>query len=363
MTREGVSPIPRGPEDLDPAFLTAVLAARHPGVRVTGVQVREVREVTNAHLYLDLTYDEPAGAPATLFAKILPITPERHDQVGRTGMGIREARFYESFGPALPLRIPGVHFASHDEESGAFFLLLEDLDAAGCRVSDGTWGIPADSAAAALDDLSALHLRYLDPDRRAAEAGWVARSTLGRTYGTTMLRYGLDHHRDRLSDAFAAICEIYIERSVELGDVWHTEPWTVIHGDAHIGNLFVDGDRVGFLDWGIICLSTPLRDVSYFLQMAMQPGDRRASEKHLIRHYLDRWNRSIDSGGPAFTFDEAWRVYRTQAAYTVAASAQIVTFPADVTERRRVFASAFLARAEAAVADLDALGALRDLGF
>ena len=355
--------IPRQPEDLDPAFLTAALAARHPGVHVSKVQLRELRQVTNAHLYLELEYDEPAGAPATLFAKLLPITPERHEQVRRTGMGIREARFYESFGPSLPLRIPSVHFACHDEEAGTFCLLLEDLDAAGCRVSDGSWGIGADAAAAALGDLAALHLRFADPGRRAAEAGWVARSTLGRTYGTAMLRQGLEHHRDKLSRDFAAIAEIYIERSLELADVWHTEPWTVIHGDAHIGNLFLDGSRVGFLDWGIVCLSSPLRDLSFFLQMSMQPEERRAHERHLIRSYLERWNASVGPAGRQIGFEEAWRSYRTQAAYTVPSSAQIVTFPPDVTERRRVFATAYLARAEAAIADLDALDALRDLGF
>jgi hypothetical protein len=43
----------------------------------------------------------------------------------------------------------------------------------------------------------------------------------------------------------------------------------------------------------------------------------------------------------------------------VVASCQIVTFPDDVTPQREVFANAFLARAEAAVRDLDAVGAVR----
>jgi hypothetical protein len=38
-------------------------------------------------------------------------------------MGIREARFYGSFGPSIPLRIPAVHFACHDEETEAFCLM------------------------------------------------------------------------------------------------------------------------------------------------------------------------------------------------------------------------------------------------
>ena len=25
----------------------------------------------------------------------------------------------------------------------------------------------------------------------------------------------------------------------------------MIHGDTHIGNVYLDGDRVGFLDWGL----------------------------------------------------------------------------------------------------------------
>ncbi len=40
--------------------------------------------------------------------------------------------------------------------------------------------------------------------------------------------------------------------------------------------------------------------------------------------------------------------------YTVPACCQIVTFPVDAIESRRVFAAAFLSRAEAALADLEA---------
>ena len=50
------------------------------------------------------------------------------------------------------------------------------------------------------------------------------------------------------------------------------------------------------------------------------------------------------------------------AAYTVLASGQVVTFPADATTQRRVFAGAFLDRAEAAVADLEARAAIRSIG-
>ena len=61
----------------------------------------------------------------------------------------------------------------------------------------------------------------------------------------------------------------------------------------------------------------------------------------------------------SFTFDQAWLTHRVHAAYTVVACCQIVTFPENATERRRTFASAFLARSEAAIADLDSRAALK----
>jgi aminoglycoside phosphotransferase (APT) family kinase protein len=179
-------------------------------------------------------------------------------------------------------------------------------------------------------------------------------------YGERMLRYGLDNHRGRIRDAFAEIAELYIARRAELQALWVEGPRTVIHGDPHLGNLFDDHGRVGFLDWGIVSVSTPMRDVGYFLTMAMDPGERRAHERDLLRHYLEV--REVLGGSP-IDGDEAWFRHRLHAAYTVPASCQVVTFPDDITEERRAFADAFLERSQSCVEDLDALGALREAGI
>src|SRR4030095_5993470 len=130
----------------------------------------------------------------------------------------------------------------------------------------------------------------------------------------------LDTHRDRLSAQFAEISELYIDHDVELSHLWLDGPTTLIHGDPHIGNLFDDGGRTGFFDWGLITLSTPLRDVSYFLNMAMQPEDRRKHEADLLRHYLEV--KDVSGTTQPFTFDEAWLTHRIHGAYTVVASCQ-----------------------------------------
>jgi aminoglycoside phosphotransferase (APT) family kinase protein len=224
-------------------------------------------------------------------------------------------------------------------------------------VSDGPTGVTPDSAARALEDLAALHLRFEDPARRKAEAAWVPQPLDDPSYGSALLRQGLDRHRDRLSDAFAELAELYIAKSGALHALWQQGPKTVIHGDPHVGNLFDDHGRTGFLDWGIIGIGTPLRDVSYFLNMALAIEDRRRCERDLLRHYLAV---RAAGGGESIGFDAAWRAHRVHAAYSVVACCQIVTFPESATAARRVFAAAFLARAEAAIADLDARAALRE---
>lgn len=349
--------LPTTPDEIDAVWLTEALSARHPGVRVAEVEVVARREVTNTHAQLRVRYGTPAGAPAQMFCKMLPCAdPARRQAIAGTGMGLREALFYEILAPALAIRVPTAYVARHDERDGSFVLLLEDLDSTNCTVSDGPTGVAPAAAARALEDLAEFHVRYDDPARRTAEAAWVPPPMAGSDYGDVRLRYGLDHHRDRLSAPFVAIAELYLEKRQSFHALWDSGPRTVIHGDPHIGNVFDDHGRTGFLDWGVINVSTPLRDVSYFLTMALTIDDRRRHERDLLHHYLDA---RAARGGFVIGFEEAWRTHRLQAAYTVPACCQIVTFPEDATERRRIFAAAFLARAEAALEDLEVRAALR----
>ena len=324
------------------------------------MDVLSVDEMTNTHVRIRVTYADGTGAPERLFCKLPPTDPDRRAAIAATGMGVREARFYAELASSLSLRTPAVHAARHDDATGDFVLLLEDLGESGCTMPDGTVGVTPDAVAVALEELATLHVRFEDPARRAAsEARWVEPAGPGSDYGVLMLRYGLEHRRADLTDAYAAVAELYVEQRPAMQAVWHSGDHTVVHGDAHLGNLFLDSGRVGFLDWGLIMLSTPMRDVSYFLTMTMDVEDRRTHERDLLRHYLAA--RVALSGAP-LSFDDAWRSHREQASYTVAASSPAVALPDDVAPAMRTFAAHFLARAAAAVEDLDALGAMRDAG-
>jgi len=327
---------------------------------VARVEVVAHHEATNAHAFLRVHYAARAGAPERLFCKLLPSGAERRAAIAATGMGEREVHFYSRLAPRLAMRVPEVYFARCEPESGAFVLLMEDLAHTGCTIPDGTRGVEVDAAAGALADLAALHVRFEDPARRRSEAGWVAPPLHDPGYAGAMLAEGLAGHRARLGEPFARVAEIYLAHADALHALWLEGPTTVVHGDPHLGNLFDDGGRTGFLDWGIVSTGPPLRDVSYFLAMALDVEVRRRSERDLLRHYLDR--RAALGGSPV-SFDEAWRRHREQAAYCVVASCQIARFPNGLSPARERFSEAFLARARAAVEDLDALGALRERGL
>jgi len=348
--------IPTTAAEVDPEWLTHALAPKHPGVRVAEVRLVDRTEMTNSHARLEVRYDESDGAPAAMFCKLLPASPKRRALIAQTRMGPREARFYAQIAPQVDLRVPHAYVALHDENDEAFVLLLEDLVASGCSVPDGTHGITPDAAARALEDLADLHTRFANPALREHHT-WIG-PPMESDYGSTMLRYGLDHHRDRLTPCFAELAELYVSHRGALHALWNEGPQTVVHGDTHIGNLFDDAGRIGFLDWGIIHRSTPLRDASYLLVMALSIEDRRAHERRLLQHYLDV-QRAL--GGPEISFDDAWTTHRIHAAYAVPACCQIVTFPEDSSESRKTFAHAFLARAEAALEDLEVREALQSV--
>src|SRR5206468_3652314 len=64
-------------------------------------------------------------------------------------------------------------------------------------------------------------------------------------------------------------------------------PLTLVHGDAHLGNTYIDRQgRPGFLDWQCVCVGPALWDVAYFIGGALSAEDRCAHERSLLLHYL-----------------------------------------------------------------------------
>jgi Phosphotransferase enzyme family len=348
-------PVPALPVDaagLSPAWLSDVL-----GAEVVGVEILDHAVATNQRVRIGLTYAVAEAGPTSLFVKLAPLDPAHREMIGASGMGEREAQFYGDVAASVDLRVPAAYWAgTSDSGDGGFALVLEDLAAGGCAFSDGSWGVTADAAAGALEDLARFHGRFADPAVRSALAPWLAVPPARRSDRTAqLLRTVLDEHGDALTPAYVAAGELYVEHHAGLDELWNAGPQTYIHGDTHIGNVFLDAQRVGFLDWGLSRVSTPLRDVSYFLTMTVDPEERRRSERDLLRLYVDALRAA---GGPDIGLDEAWSVHRVQAGYTVVATF-LGFMPSYAAGDGRGLGRALRTRAELALDDLDTVDAMR----
>src|SRR6202020_3212297 len=99
---------------------------------------------------------------------------------------------------------------------------------------------------------------------------------------THFIQLGLDQFADELGPTFRAFAELYIARSGDVIALFSEGEHTLIHGDDHSGNLFVDGRRTGFYDWAVAARAPGLRDVAYFMCNSLPVETRRAEEDSLL---------------------------------------------------------------------------------
>lgn len=343
------APIPETPEAIDAAWLGQTL-----GARARRVALLDAHSGTTGRALLEVEWEEGAALPARIFAKLPPSDPTQRQMAAETDMGRREARFYATLGREVPVRVPAPLWSGWGERPTEYLMLLEDLAGAGCTFPGATSPDPAGFAAALVDELARLHARYWDWPRHAARHAWLDGYSRSE-WGLILVKAALDAFRDSSPPEFAALCALYIERRDEFNDALDRGPHTLVHGDCHLGNLFRDGPRPGFLDWACTAHAPGMRDVAYFLSNSV-PSDLRRSEE---RRLLDRWRAGLEAAGaPAPSADEAWRDYRRMvltgwiaAVTTAAAGSRMQSLEVGLRAMQR---------SHDAVRDLDSLSLLRE---
>ena len=343
--------VPAHPDDLTPTWLSEAL-----GAPVASVELLDHAFQTNQRARIGLTYEEPAAGPASVFVKLAPIDEGHREMVGAIGMGEREVQFFRDVAREIDLLVPRCLYS--DSQDDLFIMLLEDLTTRDCRFSGGEWGITADNGARALEELAGFHARFESREARDAVAPWLhAPDREGPGSGSTagIMRFVLDQEGENLSPQYRAIGELFVEHYARFDELWNGGPQTQVHGDLHIGNLFLEGDRVGFLDWGLCRSSTHMRDVSYLLTMSVDIEERRANERDLLKTYVDALRKA---GGREISVDEAWEAHRVHAAYTVIATF-LAYMPSYAAGDGLVLSDSLIARANAAIEDLDVVDAVR----
>ena len=95
-----------------------------------------------------------------------------------------------------------------------------------------------------------------------------------------------------------------------------TPPHTVMHGDAHPGNMYFRDGEAGLLDWQAVRRGHPSRELAYTLITSLTPEDRRTAQREL----LDVYRQALAAaGGPDLDREDLWLRYRQGALYAYVA--------------------------------------------
>ena len=233
------------------------------------------------------------------------------EYLGGMGLYSGEVRFFNEIAPLYELARPASYFGLTQTDPVQGIVALEDLEARGVAFARATRPLSVKLAGPALTRSRPCTVsRGRTTVRGGSVSSRCCPTQPSRSCGTFSphCRSGSPHHAvspprsslhepDRLRAAYAAY-----RAGVQRGAL------CVVHGDAHIGNAYVEPDgRVGFVDWQTVAVGPWVHDVNYFLVSALDVPDRRAHERDLLGHYL---KALATFGVSAPGLDEAWSDYR-----------------------------------------------------
>ena len=346
------------PDEVDAAWLTDVLGASAEATgEVTSVTAERIGAgKVGDNVRFTLTWSPPHSGPATVVGKFPSPDPMSRAAGVSLGNYEREVRFYTELAHTVAVRAPACHFAALDEATGDFVLLLADL--APATVGDQVAGCSVDDAAAAVDELVALHApRWGDP-ALTTHGDWLGPRLVGGGEALAdawrmMLPAFVERFADRLDDATVSVAE----RFVDVVDEWVLPlegPLTLTHNDYRLDNLLfgtnpTDGSPYcAVVDWQTIGLGPGVADVAYVLGAGLLPDERRRSERDLLTRYLD----GLAAAGVDLDAERAWWEYRrtAPAGLVMAVFASMVVGPGERSDEM------FLAMARRHAAQMADLG-------
>ncbi|BBY39816.1 phosphotransferase [Mycobacterium mantenii] len=339
--------LPRTVEGIDPAVLSRVM-----GTTVRSIRVLSRDAGTSSRGRLVLT---GKNVPDSVFVKVAAQSAATR-LIGELGrLGHTEVRFYRDLAPQV-VGVPYCYGAAFEAWTGRYLLVLEDLPAESCDFPDTLHPLSTDQASLIIELLAELHANFwgrLPRDGRGP-LGWLCTPS-GDV--TSLLTGSLMHSSiKRLAERTTipvANGNLIADNYRAAAALIDTPPHTVMHGDAHPGNMYFHGGKAGLLDWQAVRRGHPSRELAYTLITSLTPEDRRTNQREL----LDDYRRAlVAAGGPELDGDELWLRFRQGALY--AYTAPLITAGMGGMQVEDI-AMEGLRRGVAALDDLETVAALK----
>jgi hypothetical protein len=346
-----------GGADLTPGYLTGALAGHLGAGAVTAVRAEPVGtgQVSDS-FRLHLAYDGPARLPPTMIAKV-PAADQASRGAARAFRTYEiEASFYAEVAAGLPVSLAACYFAAYDPGPDEYIVLLQDL--APAEPGDQLAGLSADEAAAALEELAALHAAGWESDALAA-LPWLNRNTpdsaaLLASVVTQLYPGFRERFTGRVEPDTLPLIDAFVPRAPGyLGGIGADQPRTLVHGDFRADNLLFGRPRPFVLDWQTCSYGAAAGDLAYFLASSLQVPERQRHEQDLVGVY----HGALTARGIGLSWDDCWSGYRRSAFGGIVMDI-VAAMVVEQTERGDEMFAAMASRHARHALDLDALALL-----
>jgi hypothetical protein len=339
-------------DDLTSEWTTAVLAQNGIAATVSRVSAVPVGNGQMGSCYrLFIGYGDGDG-PDRLIVK-LPATDAASRAAGQLGYRC-ETTFYRTVADRVHLDVPRCYFAAMNASGDGFTLVLEDL--APAEAGDQIAGCSLEQAHAAAVNVAGLHAPTWN-DSSLRELDWLipdlaAYPEMAAAFLVDATAQFVDRYE--VTPDTAATLRGFADRFVD----WATgrpEPFAMLHSDYRLDNLlFAKSDAprpVVAVDWQVVTVGSPLRDVAFLVATGLSTASRRAGERGIVEAYH---RRLVALGVDGYCIEQCWEDYR-YGLFQGPLITVLGAFVAQPTARGDRMFTAMAERSSAAISDLDAL--------
>lgn len=305
--------LPLSIDDITPTWLTHALRQRYPDIEVLACEVVDVLSGTCTKVRLQLTLDAAGKAAGIPERVILKGGFEPHSRAMFVTHE-KEVRAYRDLFPEFKLPSPGCYFADCDEKRQQGIVIIDDLVTLSATFCHPQTPQSYQQVADRLTVLARFHAQSWDsPELRAGGRWSWAHDYLAasQTYMKRYLEPNVWHHY--VTSPRGAAASVHFHKAEWMGSALdllprfaRDLPRCLIHGDTHLGNLYIEHDGTpGFFDPQPM-QAPAMVEVTYHIACALDPLDRRRWERALVQHYLEALH---SQGVEAPDLDTAMRQY------------------------------------------------------
>ncbi len=305
--------IPNSTDEINAEWIASAIQTRAVNQHLRSVELVESNSGTTGRAFYNLAWNEGSQEelPDSVFVKLPPTDPVQRQSNAEMGMGIREAKFYAELSDEIPVLHPRPFYSAWNSADSSYIMLLENISHSGGRpllLGPDSEYLMAEQL---VSSLAELHGKYWNSPRFDKDLKWLTPYVPIRNPEPPILVERCCRlFSDFMPPVFQQAAELFITRQHQIADLFEKGTPTLVHGDCHLSNLFVNREgKLGFYDWAIVSKMPAMWDVAYGLCISFPPDVRRKAEKKLFPLYLDQLREVCGT----IDYHDMWLRYRVTA--------------------------------------------------